>query len=43
MRPDKHPPKPGRRVYPDELKKEAVQMLLDGHDNVPNLAHIGES
>ena len=25
------PQKPQRRVYPDELKKEAVQMLLDGH------------
>src|SRR5215831_1883992 len=24
-------PKPNRRVYPEELKKEAVQMLLDGH------------
>ena|SRR5262245_982934 len=31
MKPDKHPPKRGRRVYPDELKQEAVQMLLDGH------------
>ena len=31
MKPDKHPPKPQRRVYPDELKKEAVQMLRDGH------------
>src|SRR5262249_54104385 len=25
------PQKPRRRVYPDELKKEAVQLLLDGH------------
>ena len=25
------PQKRQRRVYPDELKKEAVQMLLDGH------------
>src|SRR5262249_35093047 len=31
MKPDPHPPKPQRRVYPDELKQEAVQMLLDGH------------
>lgn len=31
MKPDKHPPKPPRRVYPDELKQEAVLMLLDGH------------
>ena len=31
MKPDNHRPKPQRRVYPDELKKEAVQMLLDGH------------
>jgi hypothetical protein len=27
-----------RRVYPEELKKEAVQMLLDGH-SVPSMAH----
>ena len=25
------PQKRQRRAYPDELKKEAVQMLLDGH------------
>src|SRR3954464_3023442 len=25
------PAKPQRRIYPEELKKEAVQMLLDGH------------
>ncbi len=25
------PPKTQRRIYPAELKKEAVQMLLDGH------------
>ena len=25
------PAKSQRRVYPEELKKEAVQMLLDGH------------
>jgi transposase len=31
MKPDQHPPKSQRRVYPDELKKEAVQLLLDGH------------
>jgi transposase len=30
MKTNKHP-KPHRRVYPEELKKEAVQMLLDGH------------
>src|SRR5215831_13254424 len=30
MKPNK-PQKPQRRVYPDELKKEAVHMLLDGH------------
>jgi transposase len=29
--------KPGRRVYPDELKQEAVQMLLDGH-SAPSVA-----
>src|SRR5215471_13514342 len=27
----KQPAKAQRRVYPEELKKEAVQMLLDGH------------
>jgi hypothetical protein len=26
MKTDKHPPKPQRRVYPDELKGEAVQI-----------------
>src|SRR5215510_14537510 len=33
-------PRPGkapRRVYPEELKKEAVQMLLDGH-SAPSVA-----
>jgi len=29
--------KRSRRVYPDELKKEAVQMLLDGH-SAPSVA-----
>src|SRR5215813_2396398 len=37
MKPDQHPPKPPRRVYPDELKQEAVQMLLDGH-SAPSVA-----
>jgi len=37
MKPAKHPPKRQRRVYPDELKKEAVQMLLDGH-SAPSVA-----
>jgi transposase len=31
MKPDKKRHKHQRRVYPEELKKEAVQMLLDGH------------
>jgi len=31
------PPKPPRRSYPEELKKEAVQMLLDGH-SAPSVA-----
>ena len=31
------PPKLQRRVYPPELKKEAVQMLLDGH-SAPSVA-----
>jgi transposase len=29
--------RPQRRVYPEELKKEAVQMLLDGH-SAPSVA-----
>ena len=29
--------KPQRRVYSEELKKEAVQMLLDGH-SAPSVA-----
>ncbi len=33
----KQPAKPQRRVYPDDLKKEAVQMLLDGH-SAPSVA-----
>ena len=37
MKPDKHSPKPGRRIYPEELKEEAVQMLLDGH-SAPSVA-----
>jgi transposase len=31
------PSKATRRVYPEELKKEAVQMLLDGH-SAPSVA-----
>jgi transposase len=31
------PQKPQRRIYPEELKKEAVQMLLDGH-SAPSVA-----
>ena len=30
--------KPRRRVYPEEIKKEAVQMLLDGH-SASSVAH----
>ena len=37
MKPDKPPARAPRRVYPDELKTEAVQMLLDGH-SVPSVA-----
>ena len=38
MKPDKGQHHKGqRRVYPDELKKEAVQMLLDGH-SAPSVA-----
>jgi|SRR5215471_17224015 len=37
MKPDLHPPKRQRRLYPDQLKKEAVQMLLDGH-SAPSVA-----
>src|SRR5436190_21843897 len=31
------PQKPQRRIYSDDLKKEAVQMLLDGH-SAPSVA-----
>ena len=37
MKPDKRQHKALRRVYPDELKQEAVQMLLDGH-SAPSVA-----
>src|SRR5215475_13836735 len=37
MKPDQHPARAPRRVYPDELKQEAVQMLLDGH-SAPSVA-----
>jgi transposase len=37
MKPDQRQHKPQRRLYPDELKKEAVQMLLDGH-SAPSVA-----
>jgi transposase len=37
MKPDKPPARAPRRVYPDELKTEAVQMLLDGH-SAPSVA-----
>ena len=36
MKTDKHL-KAQRRAYPEELKKEAVQMLLDGH-SAPSVA-----
>jgi transposase len=36
MKTNKHPQRQ-RRVYPEELKKEAVQMLLDGH-SAPSIA-----
>ena len=34
----KQPPKAQRRVYPEQLKREAVQMLLDGH-SASSVAH----
>jgi transposase len=37
MKPDKRRHKAQRRVYPDDLKQEAVQMLLDGH-SAPSVA-----
>jgi transposase len=37
MKPDKRQHKAQRRVYPEELKAEAVQMLLDGH-SAPSVA-----
>jgi transposase len=35
------PPKAQRRVYPEELKKEAVQMLLDGHSAATVAENLG--
>ena len=40
MKPKK-PPRAQRRVYPEELKKEAVQMLLDGHSAVSVAENLG--
>jgi transposase len=40
MKANKHP-KPQRRVYPEELKKEAVQMLLDGHSALSVAQNLG--
>jgi transposase len=37
----KQPPKSQRRIYPDELKKEAVQMLLDGHSAPSVVENLG--
>ena len=37
----KQPAKAQRRVYPDELKQEAVQMLLDGHSAVSVAENLG--
>jgi transposase len=37
----KQPPKAQRRVYPEELKKEAVQMLLDGHSAASVAQNLG--
>jgi transposase len=37
----KQPPKATRRVYPEELKQEAVQMLLDGHSAVSVAENLG--
>jgi transposase len=37
----KQPRRSQRRVYPEELKKEAVQMLLDGHSAVSVAENLG--
>jgi transposase len=37
----KQPPKGQRRVYPEELKQEAVQMLLDGHSAASVAQNLG--
>jgi transposase-like protein len=42
MKPDKgQHHKAQRRVYPEELKKEAVQMLLDGHSAASIAQNLG--
>ena len=40
MKPNQ-PPRAQRRVYPDELKQEAVRMLLDGHSAVSVAKNLG--
>ena len=35
--------KPERRIYPDEFKQEAVQMLLDGHSASSIVDRLGLS
>jgi transposase len=42
MKANKHQ-KPQRRVYPEELKQEAVQMLLDGHSASSVAQNLGLS
>jgi transposase len=37
----KQPPKAQRRVYPEELKQEAIQMLLDGHSAISVAKNLG--
>jgi transposase-like protein len=41
MKPDNHPPKAQRRLYPDELTQEAVQMRLDGHAATAVVRNLG--
>jgi transposase len=40
MKPQQRP-RAQRRIYPEELKQEAVQMLLDGHSAVSVADNLG--
>ena len=42
-KPSRRKSRTGRRIYDDELKAEAVQMLLDGHSAKSVISNLGVS